>query len=166
MIDEKIEECCNEFIATARTNLERDGQVYPVAFVFANDTFEVILMLWEGDDEKEMAAKLLQLQSKRPDVEAIFTVLESWFIMKPVDHQHSESDIPPSMSINRKECVMFQLSTRSGNKVAMAEITYPSEGVKSFGEVVLEEHKSEGRFMINLQRGDAHVQATRRSSYD
>lgn len=132
-MNQTLKEAIDALVPLARDNLERDGQLLPVAFIFAKDFKggDIIGCPWSNDEDKERTVALLQKRCREMDAFAIAILNEAWEAAVPGGKWDGT---PASKMPGRKEVVMFYVEELDGCWRGIADIVR-TRGKPTFGEL-------------------------------
>jgi hypothetical protein len=119
-------------IGMARQNLERDGHLMPVAFLFYGRSFDVIGCPWANDADKEATVLKLRDRARAKNAEAIAILAEAWHATLPAGEQWDGT--PAGQMPNRREVVQVYVEEQDGYWLGLAPITRDT-GRPTFGAV-------------------------------
>jgi hypothetical protein len=152
-------------ISRARVNLERDGELLPVAFLCRDHNITIVGTPFSNRREKQAQAQVIRMMAKEMRAEFALFVAEVWFIKKTLG-EPLDASVQPSASPERIEGVMFILSCPAEDFVGIAETKRAEGAAPTFGDVEWTAGKSDGIF-ANIIGGDsggeAHEEADSRS---
>ncbi len=134
-MNEPLKKFLHDIAIAARQNLERHGEIMPVAFITGSKNF-IIPCPWKNDNEKEFI--MLVLRHKAAEVKADMAVIlsEIWMShMKPGQTLEDWDSKMPGQDPQRKEAVMFYVETMDGCWYGSAEIIRTKGKPPTFGEV-------------------------------
>ncbi len=131
----KLKAEIDKIIPLARLNLERDGQLLPVAFIFAKDyeDGEIIGCPCQNNEEKEASVVALRKRCEELNACAIVLLNEAWEAALPSNEEWDGT--PASKMPNRKEVVLLYVEELDGCWRGRADIDRSNKGKPAFGEI-------------------------------
>lgn len=132
-MNHKLQAQLDQLIPLARANLERDGHLLPVAFIFTRDYTggEIVGCPWHDNEEKEQAIIVLRERCRDMDACAIAMLNEAWQANIP---DGKWDGTPASQMPDKKEVVILYVEELDGCWRGTADITR-ANGRPTFGEI-------------------------------
>lgn len=135
MKKERLKALMEDSLDHAKEILLKEGRLVPVAFLHYGNNVDIIGLLFEDSTERNMQFSLLRKSAKEKNAEAIFTIIESWYVTVDkkdmADKKHLQ--VERSKHPMRKECIfiygeceeggttMVQIFDREGEKIVFGE---------------------------------------------
>lgn len=116
---------------TAKGLLVRDGKLMPVAFLNSKNNVDIIDMSLGNDSDMVTQLDILRDVVKKKNADAIFILVESWYV--PYGGRHI--DIEPRKDPSRKECIVMIGECEDGNLTIMQTFDR-HDGKIVFGEII------------------------------
>jgi hypothetical protein len=130
MKKEELKDIMEDMLGTAKTMLEKDGKLRPIAFMKHNDNFDMIPLSFSDNDEKNRQLSALRILVKKENADAVFVITESWYV--------STNNVPlamePSKDPTRKECIIMIGECGEGN-ITIIQL-FDREGGKENGKII------------------------------
>lgn len=135
MKKEQLKVLMEDSLDRSKEIILKDGRLVPVAFLHYGNNVDIIGLLFEDSTERNRQFSLLRKSAKEKNAEAIFIIIESWYVTVDkkdmVDKKRLQVD--PSKHPMRKECIfsygeceeggatMVQIFDREGEKIVFGE---------------------------------------------
>jgi hypothetical protein len=130
----ELKSMLDELIGMARLNLERDGHLMPVAFIFSNGGFDVVGTPFTNDEEKEVTVIMLRGMARAKNATAVAMLAEAWHATLPGMTLESWDGTPARKMKNRREVVQVYVEEQDGYWIGLAPITR-DKGRPTFGKL-------------------------------
>lgn len=130
MKKEELKDIMEDMLETAKTILEKDGKLIPIAFMNHNDNFDIVPLSFSDNDEKNRQLSALRILVKKENADAVFVVTESWYV--------STNNVPlamePSKDPTRKECIIM-IGECGGGNITIIQL-FDREDGKENGKII------------------------------
>lgn len=129
MKKDELEHMMEDALEKAKSLLLRDGYLAPIAFLFSEKEVHIISLTFKNQEEKEEQVTLLRNMAKLKDADAIFLVIESWYVTS----DKMDINIIPSKHPMRKECIFIVGECEEGNATIIQKFEKEKDKI-IFGE--------------------------------
>ena len=125
----------DELLRVARINLERDGNLMPVAFLFSNGGLDIVGTPFRSDEDKEVTVIMLRGMAREKKATAVAMLAEAWHANLEPGQTLTEWDGTPVRKMkNRREVVQVYVEDQDGYWFGLAPITRDT-GRPTFGQL-------------------------------
>lgn len=115
MKEEEFKLTLDNALEQAKTLLLRDGKLIPVALVHSGNDAHVLGLSFRDNEQKNEQLTLLKKFVKLKNADAIFVIVESWYVTTDEENL----TIEPSKHPMRKECIVVFGEYEGGNLTVM-----------------------------------------------
>ncbi len=129
MKKDELEHMMEDALEKAKSLLLRDGYLAPIAFLFSEKEVHIISLTFKNQEEKEEQVMLLRNIAELKNAEAIFLVIESWYVTS----DKMDINMMPSKHPMRKECIFLVGECEEGNATIMQQFEREKDKI-IFGE--------------------------------
>ena len=131
MKKDKLKDFTEHILEKAKSLLLVSGKLVPVAFLHYNDNIDVIGLSFKDNEEKEIQFSFLKKLVEDKNAEAIFIVVESWYVITDKD----KLSIEPSKHPLKKECLLLYGESED-RRITIVQFFEKKNGEIIFGEKI------------------------------
>lgn len=141
ILPEDIQTKFDSILSITRDEIKHSDPILPKAFIGSGSSVAVIATPFADDEQKDIAVDALTKVCQELNADLLIYALESWVLKLDFDsmpaeevEEYKSGRKKPSQHIERKECVIFQVETRTNAWLGQSEITKVN-GVRTLGDV-------------------------------
>ncbi len=123
----------------AKTLLLNAGKLMPVALMYYENDIHALGLSFKDQEQKDEQLSLLKKFVKLKNADAIFVIVESWYVTTDKE----KLTVEPSKHPMRKECILVSGEYEGGNLIVMQIFGRKDENIVFEQKVYMEESISE-----------------------
>lgn len=134
----ELKEDLDHFTDVARTHIERDGSLCPVAFLFCPDGgLQIVQCQFQSDESKQATFDFLRKMAKEKEAVAVAVLCEAWVSKQVIEPGVTPewNGVMPSDAPDKGEVIMVHVEEPDGYWLGMADITRDEKDKPTFGPV-------------------------------
>lgn len=131
MRKDKLKDFIEHLLGKAKSLLLTSGKLVPVAFLHYNDNIDIIGLSFRDNEEREIQFSFLKKLVEDKNAEAIFTVIESWYVIT----EKEKLNIEPSKHPLKKECILLYGESED-SRFTIVQLFEKKYGEIIFGEKI------------------------------